>query len=95
MEVLAAQRESYDELHRRARAAALALRDEPGYDELLARLAAAVRRDLREDAELEVDPPDGGGVRGRAGSRRADYTLTALADRCVDDLGPALARLWS
>jgi vacuolar-type H+-ATPase subunit E/Vma4 len=95
MDVLAAQRESYDELRRRAREAVLGLREEPGYAELLERLAAAARRELGADAELEIDPADGGGVRGRAGSRRVDYTLPALADRCVDDLGTAAQRLWT
>jgi vacuolar-type H+-ATPase subunit E/Vma4 len=95
MTVLGAQRESYEELRRRARAAVLALRDEPGYPELLDRLAAAARRDLGDDAQLQIDPPDVGGVRGTAGTRAVDYTLAALADRCVDDLGPRLAALWT
>jgi flagellar biosynthesis/type III secretory pathway protein FliH len=95
MEVLAARREAYEELRRRARAAALALRSEAGYDELLEQLAAAARRDLGEDAELEIDPPQDGGVRASADGRRVDYTLVALADRCVDDLGAGLKRLWA
>jgi vacuolar-type H+-ATPase subunit E/Vma4 len=92
--VLAAQRASYDGLRERARRAALELRQEAGYGDLLDRLAAAARRDLGPDAELEVDPPDGGGVRARAESRRVDYTLAVLADRCIDELGPAARRLW-
>ena len=56
MTVLAAQRESYDELRRRARAAVLALRDEADYPELLERLAAAARRDLGDDAQLRDRP---------------------------------------
>ena len=94
MDVLAAQRESYDELRRCAREAALGLRKEPGYADLLERLAAAARRDLGDDAELEIDPPDVGGVRARAGSRRVEYTLPALADRCAEELGTAAQRLW-
>jgi vacuolar-type H+-ATPase subunit E/Vma4 len=95
MDVLAAQREAFDELGRRAREAALALRGEPGYAELLEHLVAAARRDLGEAAELEIDPPGAGGVRARAGSRRVDYTLPALADRCVAQLGGGVARLWT
>ena len=95
MTVLAEQRASYDELRRRARAAVLRLRDEADYPELLERLAAAARRDLGDDAQLQIDPPDVGGVRGTAGTRAVDYTLVALADRCVDDLGPRLAALWT
>jgi vacuolar-type H+-ATPase subunit E/Vma4 len=95
MEVLAARRGLYDELRQRARRAVLSLRDEPGYQELLERLAAAARRDLGDDAELEVDPADAGGVRARSGSRRVDYSLPALAQRCVDALGPGLRQLWN
>jgi vacuolar-type H+-ATPase subunit E/Vma4 len=95
MEVLAARREAYEELRRQARAAVLRLRDDPGYPQLLDRLAAAARRDLGDDALLERDPGDAGGVRASRGSRRVDHTLVALADRCVDDLGVALQRLWT
>jgi vacuolar-type H+-ATPase subunit E/Vma4 len=94
-EVLAAQRAVYDEVCRRARTEVMAVRDEPGYPELLERLSAAARRELGDGAELEIDPPGLGGVRARAGSRRVDHMLPALADRCVRDLGPALAQLWA
>jgi vacuolar-type H+-ATPase subunit E/Vma4 len=95
MTVLAEQRASYDELRRRARAAVLTLRDEADYPELLERMAAAARRDLGDDAQLQIDPPDRGGVLATAGTRAVDYTLVALADRCVDGLGPRLAALWT
>jgi vacuolar-type H+-ATPase subunit E/Vma4 len=95
MEVLGARREAYDELRARARVAALALRDDPEYPQLLERLAAAARADLGADAELGVDPADAGGVRARQGSRRVDYTLAALAERCVAALGPEARRLWT
>ena len=94
-EVLAAQRRAYEELEARARAAVLDLRGEPDYAELLERLSAAVRRDLGDAAQLEIDPPDVGGVRGTAGSLHADYTLVTLAEGCVRDLGPGLRRLWT
>lgn len=93
-DVLAAQRESYEALRRAARAAALAVRDDPGYPDLLDRLAVAARRDLGDAAELEIDPPAAGGVRAAAGSRRVDYTLVALADACLAELGPTARRLW-
>jgi vacuolar-type H+-ATPase subunit E/Vma4 len=93
MEVLAARREAYDELGRRARTAASALRDDAGYPDLLERLTAAARADLGAGTEVQPDPA--GGVRGRAGSRRVDYTLPALADRCVAALGPKARRLWT
>jgi vacuolar-type H+-ATPase subunit E/Vma4 len=93
--VLAAQRESYEALRHSAHAAALSLRSDPGYPRLLARLADAARRDLGDHAELEVDPPELGGVRARAGTRSVDYTLVAITDRCLDSLGPRLSGLWA
>jgi hypothetical protein len=93
-QVLAARRASYDALLARARAAALELRAEPEYPALLERLAAAARRDLGSGAEITVDPPQLGGAIGRAGSRAVDYTLVALAERCVRELGPKAAELW-
>lgn len=95
LDVLHARREAYDELQRRAREAVLELRAAPDHAELLDQLAAAARRDLGDDAELELDPPGAGGVRASTASRRVDYSLAALADRCLEDLGPALARLWA
>jgi vacuolar-type H+-ATPase subunit E/Vma4 len=94
-DVLAAQRRAYEELQARVRAAVLGLRGEPGYPELLERLAGAARRDLGDAAQLEIDPPDAGGVRGTAGSLHVDYTLVTLAEGCVRDLGPRLRRLWT
>ncbi len=95
MLVLAAKRASYDALLEQARRAALALREDPGYPQLLERLAAAARDDLGPDAELTLDPPGLGGVLGQAGSRAVDYTLAAIAERCVRDLGPRVAELWT
>lgn len=94
MKVLAAQRAASDEFRGRARIAVLALRDAPDYPDLLDRLAALARRDLGDGTELERDPPDVGGVRARTGTRSVDYTLVALADRCVEALGSRLQRLW-
>ena len=95
MTVLGAQRESHDELRRRARSAVIALRQEAGYPALLERLAAAARRDLGDSAQLQIDPPELGGVLATEGTRAVDYTLVALAERCVDGLGPRLAALWT
>ena len=72
----------------------LELRREPGYADLLARLEGAARRDLGDRVELEVDPPDVGGVRGRAGTLLVDYTLPALAVACLESLGARVRRLW-
>lgn len=92
---LAARREAYDALRRRAWESALALRVDRDYPALLTRLEAAARADLGGDGvEVDVDPPDAGGVRARAGSRHVDYTLVGLADRCLDALGPKIGGLW-
>jgi vacuolar-type H+-ATPase subunit E/Vma4 len=92
--VLRARRAVYDELRREAHAAALALRGDPDYPELLERLAAAARRTLGEDAEVLLDPPGVGGVVARAGGRRVDLTLPTLVERCLSSLGPELEGLW-
>ena len=95
LQVLAAQREVYEEFCRRARAAALALREEPEYPALLDRLAEAARRELGERAEIERDPLADGGVVARDGTRSVDYTLPALADLAIAELGPHVRKLWT
>ncbi len=92
--VLEARREVYEELCRRAQAAALELRESEAYGALLERLEAAARAQLGPEAEVEIDVPELGGVRARAGTRRVDYTLPALTERCITALGGELERLW-
>ena len=92
--VLEARRSVYDEFRGQARAAALSLREADAYPALLERLAKAARDQLGDGAELEIDPPEAGGVRGRARNRLVDYTLPALADRCIATLGAELEGLW-
>ncbi len=92
--VLAAQREVYDELHRRTLADVDGLRLEPAYGHLLERLEGMARAQLGPNASVEVDPPTIGGVRASSGPRRIDLTLPALADRCLTALGTELERLW-
>jgi vacuolar-type H+-ATPase subunit E/Vma4 len=94
-EVLAAQQQVYEEFRRAAHAALLALRGTPGYPTLLERLASAARAQLGEDAVIDVDPPDVGGVIGTKGSCRVDYSLPALADRLIDDVGDDASQLWA
>ena len=92
--VLEAKREVYDDVRREAQAAVQRLRSEPRYEELLERLAARAREDLGPEAELELDPPDGG-VIGRVGNRRVDHTLPALVERCLTEHAGELERLWA
>lgn len=91
---LAARRELYEELGRQARAAARELRTQPGYEALLDRLAAGARAQLGPAAEIERDPPDSGGIRASSGARHVDYTLDALAGRCLERLGARVEELW-
>ncbi|HSL66337.1 MAG TPA: V-type ATP synthase subunit E family protein [Gaiellaceae bacterium] len=91
--VLEARRELHDELRRTARARVEALREAPEYEALLARLAAAARRQLGEAAQIELDP--GGGLRASSGGRSVDYTLDAVVTRALDALGTRTEALWS
>jgi vacuolar-type H+-ATPase subunit E/Vma4 len=91
---LAAQRGLIDELRLRARQAALQLRKDSRYGELLERVSQAARSQLGADADVEVDPPDLGGVMARAGSTSVDYTLPALVDRAIAELDGQLETLW-
>jgi len=93
--ILSAQRELYLELERQVGEHARALRDDPGYPVLLERLSDAAQAQLGADAVLEIDPPDGGGIRASKGDRHVDYTVDALAERCLARLGGKLEQLWA
>lgn len=84
----------YRELRDRAGAEALQLRTHPDYELLLDRLAEAAKARLGAEAEIEVDPPDTGGVFARSGRRSVDYTLPALAERAIGELGREVEQLW-
>lgn len=92
--VLSAQRRQLETLRREAREAVHRSRLDPRYPRLLERLEQAVRAQLGADAEVDIDPPDAGGVIGRHGSRSVDYTLPGLVDRVVDAMGEELEELW-
>ncbi len=93
--VLEAREAVYQDFRSRALAAVLASRDDrKAYQRLLRRLASEARRSLGDDAELELDPAEVGGVRARAGRRSVDLTLPALVDHCVADLGVRVEELW-
>ena len=91
---LAAQRAVLDELRARAREGSLELVGDARYPALLAGLERAAKDQLGSDAELEVDPAGEGGVRAHAGSRSVDYTLPALVEREIAELGDELLELW-
>jgi hypothetical protein len=80
--VLAAQRAEYEELRDAARRAVAQLCEEPGYQRLRRRMTAALQGLLGDDAQVHDAP--GGGAIAIATGRRADLSLTRLADRAVD-----------
>jgi hypothetical protein len=81
--VLAARTAARADLSRRVAAAVEALSTDPRYPALRARLAAECRDRLGPDAEV-VEAP-GGGVVGRAGSRRLDLSLAVLAALAAEE----------
>jgi|APDOM4702015191_1054821.scaffolds.fasta_scaffold585348_1 vacuolar-type H+-ATPase subunit E/Vma4 len=91
---LQAQRRQVEELQRTSREAALRVRTDDRYPQLLDRLARAARDQLGPEAELELDPAGLGGVTGRKGKTSVDYTLPALVDRAIASLDDELERLW-
>lgn len=90
--VLAARRGLYEELERTALAAVQELRADPAHQALLARLERAARDELGADAVVEPHPA--GGLVARLGPRSLDYSLPALAARCVAALGARVEELW-
>jgi vacuolar-type H+-ATPase subunit E/Vma4 len=91
--VLEARRKAYQELGAQARAGVRELRPDPAYPALLDRLEQWSREQLGEGATIERDPADGGVVAEAAG-RRVDYSLPALAERCLGVLGAEIEELW-
>jgi hypothetical protein len=86
--LLAAQREEYDGLRDAARTAASALRLDPGWPRLRARLLAAARALLGPDAV--IGDATGGGVAGRVPGRRLDLSLAVLADRALASVAQSI-----
>ncbi len=94
-EMLGAQRDVRRDLLEAVRLAALRLRDDDRYPALLDHFEAVARAQLGADARVERDPSTGGGVVASAGTRRVDYTLTALAERALEQHGDEVAALWT
>jgi len=90
--VFGAQREAYDELYRRIRAAADGLRAEPDYPRLLARLSALAAQAAGPDATISY--PSSGGVLAQSGQALVDCSLPRLAGQAVLALGDQVRDLW-
>jgi vacuolar-type H+-ATPase subunit E/Vma4 len=91
--VLGAQRQAHEELRAQVLAAAGGLRDEPGYERLLARLTEMAARAAGPDATVAADR--GGGVVARSGRAVVDCSLPRLARLAVDALGDQVCELWT
>jgi vacuolar-type H+-ATPase subunit E/Vma4 len=92
-DVLAAQRNAYEQLRRRAADAIHRLRDEPGYPALRERLAARAAELLGADAVVTED--SAGGIVAEAAGRRLDLSLTAFAARAFERIEADIDGLWS
>ncbi|MEU6017388.1 hypothetical protein ABZ826_26060 [Streptomyces sp. NPDC047515] len=89
----ATRREAYEELRRQVTERFRALRYTADYPGLRDRLERRARQLLGPDATVAEQP--GGGVIAHATSRRADFTLDALAARALDRLGADTEALWA
>jgi vacuolar-type H+-ATPase subunit E/Vma4 len=94
-EMLSAREDVRQNLLEAVRLAALGLRDDDRYPALLDHFETVARARLGADAHVERDPLTGGGVVASAGTRRVDYTLTALAGRVLQQHADEVAALWA
>ena len=91
--LLGAQREAYDELRARVRAAVDGLRSEPGYDRLLEALARMAQ--LEAGPGATVSASDDGGVVARSPGVLVECSLARLADLAVEALDGEVRELWA
>ncbi|HEY6707666.1 MAG TPA: hypothetical protein VJB61_08730 [Actinomycetota bacterium] len=91
--VLQAEREAYEELRARSRAAVRALRQDPGYPALRERLNRLALAAAGPGARVSEHPD--GGVVAEAPGLRVDCTLDGLAERAIAALGGEVAELWA
>jgi vacuolar-type H+-ATPase subunit E/Vma4 len=91
--VLETERQAYEDLRARSRAAVRALRQEPGYPALRERLARLALAAAGPGAD--VSEHRDGGVVAQAPGIRVDCTLDGLAERAIAALGGEVAELWA
>lgn len=89
--MLAAQRETYEELRSRI---AFAIRHDQRYPVLLERLGHAAQRQLGPGARVEVDRDGDGAVTATRKDRRIQWSLAAIVEAGLDELGPTIAEVW-
>ena len=90
--LLRAQRDAYDLLQAKVRAAVTGLRYEPGYEQMKGRLTE-LAVGLAGPGATVTEHPDGGVV-ARTPEVVVDCSLPRLADAAVAALGPQVAGLW-
>jgi vacuolar-type H+-ATPase subunit E/Vma4 len=91
--VLQAERQAYEDLRARSRAAARALRQDPDYPVLRERLTRLALGAAGPGARTSEHPD--GGVVAEAPGIRVDCTLDGLAERAIAALGAEVAQLWA
>ena len=91
--MLGTQRQACEDLRARVLAAADGLRDEPGYERLLAGLSALAARAAGPGATVTAHPA--GGVVARSDRAVVDCSLPRLASLAVDALGDEVRELWT
>jgi vacuolar-type H+-ATPase subunit E/Vma4 len=91
--VLARQSAIRAELQRQVAESAAALRTDPRYAELMARLTEHSRAVLGPDAAVSPSPL--GGVVARSGTRHLDLSLPTLAAQTLESMAPEVSALWT
>jgi vacuolar-type H+-ATPase subunit E/Vma4 len=81
------------ELQRQVRQCAVALRADPRYPRLVARLTEQSHARLGPEATVAESPQ--GGVVAEAGSRRLDLSLPVLAARTLEAMTREVGELWT
>lgn len=92
--VLGARRQAYETLSEGARAAVRDLRPGSAPGAFLDRLERLAREQLGDGARVERDLVGVGGVVAEFDGRRVDYSLAALAERCLRGLRAEVEELW-
>jgi vacuolar-type H+-ATPase subunit E/Vma4 len=91
--VLEAERQAYETLGERSRAAVRALREDPGYPALRQRLTRLALAAAGPGAVVGEHPD--GGVVAQAPGVRVDCSLDRLVARAVEALGGEVVGLWT
>jgi vacuolar-type H+-ATPase subunit E/Vma4 len=92
-ELLTAQDEAYRQWRHSSLEAALRLRDDPKFTHWQDALHRAAYAVLGEEAKVVDDLH--GGIIAESGRRRLDLSLSAIAERVLDQIAPEVNGLWT